>query len=81
MFVVFLIAFKCMLTNKLVLGTNLGQRGSKPGFLKGKVMGSQEGNPRIGLLLRVAQYRTPCFGCSVCLGVDPDFTKWFFWWI
>ena len=34
MFVVVLIAFGCMLTNKQVWGTNLEQRGSKLGFLE-----------------------------------------------
>jgi len=51
MFVVFFIAFNCMLTDEQVLGMNLVQRGSKPGFSREKVMGSLEGSPRTGFLL------------------------------
>ena len=42
MFVSVLISFWCMLTSKQVLGTNLGQRGSKSRFLEWNWMGFQE---------------------------------------
>ena len=47
-FVFVLIAFWCMLTNKKVLETNLGKRGSKSGFLVKIRMGSQEETHKSG---------------------------------
>jgi len=91
-FVVFLIAFKCILTNKQVWGTNLGQRGSKFRFLERKWMGSWEETQEqcflfwwsspselIASSCRVAQLINPCFGCSGYSWVDPEFPKRFFW--
>jgi len=49
MFVVVLIVFECMLIDKQVWGSNLGQRGSKIRFLKENKMGSREETKKTGL--------------------------------
>jgi len=80
-----LIVFLCMLINNKVWKTNLGQSGSKSGFLGKSWMGSERKPKNLDCLTgaarlarwhlpwRVAQCNTHVFGCPGQLGFIPDF--------
>jgi len=68
MFVVVLIAFWCILTNKQVWGTNLDQRGSKSGFLDENWVSSREEPKNLGspvLMNSLSEWLLAVVSCTV----------------